>query len=1539
MKRFFLFSKLALATLLCVSASSVSAAALDSNGVPVIKQRPDNQLRSAESPVGNLYAVVPSYYGIQAYGDAFYGKLNPLSGEVTALHRGEVFSNQAESYIQTGLVLNDILYIPQLYYDEVGMATQQSSIIWKRFNVATGETLAPINFGNTEEAMKMFAYSMTYDSSRNKIYALKYDIATDKGGVLMEIDCTGEPETWRAKQLLDCNADSDSWVCNVVYNPVDRLLYSFRSDGTLNTIDVDANVINIVPVMEYDDMELEYPASDQTTSMVYSPRDHAFFWVHTSEGSAQIWAIDAETYEVNSDLGWMSPYGFVSTLYCPDPYADDNAPDAMSMPVFDFTDGALTGKVTVTAPNTLFSGEQITTNNMSCNIVVDGKIADSFPINAGQTLSREITMTQGQHNVEIYCSLPGLKGASTSSKIYVGNDTPTAPRRVTLADGVLSWEGTADKGIHNGYINKNAVRYDVYLNGKKFNSTPLTATSCEFVINETIDKRSSVTVTASAAGLTSAHSAPLSRMLGKGFTLPLTLTPDAGQADLFEIVNPGYNSYSFEYVAKTDSDPDMFRIYIKDTYLNEQPNDWLFLPPVYLDSAEAIYELDYTYANARLNDRWLDNLEILIGTDPAPEKMQESLYSHEARLQSTPATESVKFTVDKPGTYYIGFHEKPDPTLNKLYRGARFYDFTVKKNEANTNAPAKLDDFAAVADPVGELVINVSATLPLKSINGKDLDASKPLTFTAFNENESKTATGLPGQKVNVTLAVGSDGFSTVRAYATSDNGDGLQNVATVYVGYDEPLPPTNLKGVISDDNMSLTFSWDPIPAVGANGGFVDLDEVTYDIYSVSINGEAKLGTSGKNNSYTISTRSLVQSQYMLTPVAVNSIGHSVNGTVLIESLGALYKLPMAEEFPTGTFNLKPWKFNTVAPFTGVDWQHASGMEDPAIGSPTFQQNGAIKAVRNGRSGNVGELIAPKATTSGYEHVKLFLRYWDCPVSGHLEVWGRSNASQTFEKVAEVDPKRGLGSWVDWEINLDDAKYANKPWVQFNIRTRLDDSNDIALIDNYSLLQNTEYDFTALSVEAPVSTIVGEKAIFNVTVANSGEESSTGTLKVDLLGEGIVLDTKEVQIGRLQPGGMFLYEAEFEMLEDYINYEFLEVRASATCPNDQNNRNNDCTVEFVLTDCQVPVVRDLKAVRAENGQDVELTWSQPDNDYPELESFEMILPLSINDNLGRFQNVDLDGLEPFTLTQKRWANDDKPCAWVAFNDVDFGTSSDPRLCARTGDQALIARSVAYDQTTEEPKRSFDWLISPEVVSGSEVSFWLNTLSVDYTETVQIWYSSTDTLLDPDNIVTDENGNPRECGSFKWIRNFTKSGAETWEQCTQTLPADAKYFAIVYASYGQFGAVIDDLVFEEKTPSKINIDSYNVYCSIDGGDPEEVGTELTDTHFTHKTTDKTANTYYVVTNVFDEERYFRSAFSNPASVSATGVDEITSGVEVGAGNGRIIVAGARGLNLSLYDIDGRVVINKTVTSDRQTFLCDAGVYLANVGGRTFKLIVR
>lgn len=1507
-----------------------------------ISQRPASILKSAMTPKGNFTVLCSRYYGQASEGQSYYGTFNPLNGTTSPIYRSASFSNEAFE-LMTGFIRDNILYIPDYVYSAEEMISGVGHTEWKRFDLQTGKSLPAINFGTDTDALGLYLYSAAYDESEDKVYGLSINYINGAAGEFVVVDLSGPESTWKAVSLgnLASTNPNNAYMANVIYNPADKKLYGFSSNGTFNQIQItNAGTARTIALMEYDDFDEYYchfPAN-YVAAGCYSPYDNAFI-VHMNSAESGDYltiSIDAQTYEAYL-LSNDNPQAYYPMIHCADAYAADNAPDRVSNLKADFSNGNLIGNVVLTTPSTYFNGLAID-GNVDIHILVDDIEVFKGAYPSATSITIPLSVAQGLHNMNVYASQGENEGAKTGVKFYAGYDIPQAPTGLTLLDSKLTWKAPAAQGVnasYGGFLDLSDITYDVYVNNVKVNDEPIAATEYVLDTKDMSTGRSDISVTATSHGNTSAKSASINRAVGKGFELPLTLTPTPEQAKLFEIVDANNDGYKFTYYEKNYGEP-VFSMFTTD--FQAWPNDWLFLPPIYCDSAYNTYELAMNYVNVQMREGYFDSMDICIGTDPTPSAMGEPFYSHADREQPEETILKTNFTVPAPGTYYIGIHSKgaTDPVTPNRYRGVFLKDFNIVKGEGTTAAPGAPTDIKLTAAPYGELLVDFSAKLPEVSLTGDALPADEEITLTVSTESYSQAVSGKPGQTVSGTVATNINGVNTVTMVPGSEHGTGTSYNGTLYVGIDTPLAPQNVKGVVSDDNLSITLTWDPVGEVGAHGGYVDPSEVVYEIWTQESIYNTQVGSAGNNTTFTYSIRPSSQAVVYIGPVAVNFGGSSYNGTFYRDQLGTPYQTPMVEEFGATAFDCGKWTFNSYEGFNNVSWEHCTDPSAFNLNNCSLVSGGGIIGEGASAGKNVGELRAPKASTADLDFVQVHVRYWDCPRSAKMEFWGRTASNQELRKVGELTPSRSntAGEWADFYCSLP-SDFANQGWIEVNLRGEFE-GNQILLIDNYEMLQDIDYDLQLASIAAPYSVVIGETPKFNVTVVNSGAEVNSGELLVELLGDDKVLDKTTSSIGRLRSHDEFTFAAEFNMIEDYINYDFIDVRATVIANEDGNSKNDSQSIEVLLYDSFTPIVRDLKVKKNDDGT-ADLTWSAPANDYPQIESFELAESFVSNEMIDRWTNVDGDGKAPFAIDGLRWTNDDKASAWQVFDARLKNTLDEPRLSPRTGDRMLIARSIQYTEN-EQPTRSFDWLISPEVKPGTPVSFWYNTISSSYTETLNVWYSTTTPTLDLDNIVVDENGNPIECGAFKKLRNFTKSGSETWEQCEFMLPADAKYFAIVYASYGQYAAMIDDIKFSPVDPGKIAIDGYDVFMAEGWNEPQIIGSTETP-GFHHDPKNAKTPVYYVKSIHQAGDEFIYSPLSNPAILDPTGVGEIAADQFVGGGKGHVLVGGAEGETFALYDLEGRVIVNTVITSDRQSFSCPAGIYTARLGEGAVKIIVR
>lgn len=135
------------------------------------------------------------------------------------------------------------------------------------------------------------------------------------------------------------------------------------------------------------------------------------------------------------------------------------------------TDGRKEITLSWTNPSRNATGDELT--GLSIVVYRDGEqITELTGRTPGEADSYTDTTDEGTHVYAIAAKTDEGEGLRTASRsIYLGEDIPkavTEPVALTLPDGTVALQWTAPtKGINNGYLNFDAMRYVVYRNGQE----------------------------------------------------------------------------------------------------------------------------------------------------------------------------------------------------------------------------------------------------------------------------------------------------------------------------------------------------------------------------------------------------------------------------------------------------------------------------------------------------------------------------------------------------------------------------------------------------------------------------------------------------------------------------------------------------------------------------------------------------------------------------------------------------------------------------------------------------------------------------------------------------------------------------------------------------------------------------------------------------------------------------------------------------------------------------------------------------------------
>lgn len=1463
--------------------------------------------RVPEAFRGNIYGSVGFFQGMTHFDQAFWGSINGASGEVTPLFRSANFTNGEDYDLQGGTVRKGIFYTPSTPTDITG-----TKVLWKRVDLSTQKWLDPIDFNGNYAAM---GYAMTYNPDDDRFYIISLDDPNEE----LSYFCSVNPETWDVTEIG--HFEDEPFIAGITYCPVDQSLYVLGSSNAFYRIDEDESSDTGYTLAKVADLDPRYSFVDNSraTAITYSPKDHAFvaFLRNNSTQTFHIAYIDFESFDVTITPELSPKFSYFISLYCPDVYGEGNAPDQPAMPTVAVMDPALDGTITFSVPTETYDGDPIS-EKLATNVSIDGEAIFSEDMEPGSEKKISFSTTEGLHTLSISCSLKGLRSPERKVEFYTGHDNPMPPSDVMLRESRLTWTAPGETGAHNGYVETSALCYDVMINDVKVNQTPIT--TCEFMLPADYELgRRNIQVVATANGKSS-EPAIMSAVIGEALELPVNMSPTKAEADLFTIVDSNNDGIRFNF-GKDDYGLDNFSIYVSP---GSTADDWLFLPLVSIPDNSVLYNMNFTISGYTPYDA-SENVEVVLARNPDANSVISTIKKYESVNMAVPSVESVRFAVPEAGEYCIGFH--CTSSSRDGGNGIKLYSFSTIATEDSSAVPAEPSVTAAAA-PKGALSATVKVTAPTCDMTGKALPAESISVSINAGAGEETTSV-MPGETVSVETKVPNSGFANFNV--TLGNGNGNSNVVThtAYVGIDTPMPPTNIRSVTSDDNLSAHITWDAPSEVGEHGGYVDIENLNYRIYSaigVTLNDVG----STRNTEYTFTTLDQNLTNLSFGPSAYNSVGESSRSQFQSDVLGRPYTVPMKEIFSSYSgFNYNPHFFNSGEGFENSTWEPVGSIIQLAPNCDEDCEEGALVVYTTTFNPTKGELVIPKVSSLGSENLTFSLRWLDYTYTPVFSLWGRRSDSQDLEKIATFNPERPENAvWVDSRVVLPE-EYANQGWIQFRIGAELTgEMQEYGYIDSYTVSQEVDTDFRMTTIDGNTEPKVGEEWDYTIGYANAGLLDTSSVIDIVLKGnDGSELLRTQKEVYDLPSGMAESVSVIIPMLREYLDISPLSLTATSNTEGDMVTGNNSISMTINVSASTIPTVGDLSGTRNDD-RSVTLSWNDPDLTYGGQDDFEIYTPFELTDEIGLWRNLDLDEQVPFLINgANRWDGDDLPCAWTVIDSDAIGAPRDSRFYAHKGKQYIMARNASFDESDEDdkPEQSSDWLISPEVIGGTDISFYYCTGDSQYTEYVELHVSKT--------------GNDPE--DFEYVRTFSKSGDEAWEAVKYRLPEDTKYFALVYRSIDSFCAMLDDIAYTPAKLSEWEIDHYRVLRVKDGeSQPEVISEKCTTNSFTDDTIGRLGATYYVSAAV--KVGTFNMKYgpmSNAAKVISLGIDDITLLTGVTGGDGVIIAEGLAGETIAVYDAAGMFIQLVEADRDHIEIPAQKGIYIVKAGNRGTKVMVK
>lgn len=549
----------------------------------------------------------------------------------------------------------------------------------------------------------------------------------------------------------------------------------------------------------------------------------AFFWFANEpmagdENAAKstLYTVDLETAAVTA-VGDLPNGDEVVAAWIPEQTIDDGAPSIVKNLSTSFEGASLTGNVNFELPDDTYSGEPLS-GEIDWVVKSGETVMASGKGNASETVEAPVSVEKsGKYTFSITVSNGSGAGLISEVTTYIGYGVPKAATDVTFAingdKNVVSW--THSTGVDGeGYMEGDHPSYKIVRQPgnvvleEKFDGNSYEENALTGSLKSTYYEITSVN--GDMEGVVAKSNALIT---GESLELPYSEDfTDAASFDLYFPIDANKDNNTWYYSVKS----------AKIRQATSQ-NDWLILPPVKLESGYS-YEFKFNCYGTQVTN--VNLLDVAMGLTPT--EMTIPLLS-DVEVKDTKSTAmkevSVLIKPEETATYRLGILLKTDS------RQGTFTVDDISISEGKSTAIPAAPEFSVEAGDKGELSAKLTISVPTLTAGGAAL-TNRPGQFEIERNGTALATVDTNDSDSEYTYNddnVAEAGTYTYTVRAINADGKGEDAVKSVYIGTDSPLAPT---GFVAKDNFdgTVTLSWDEPSSVGANGGYVDTDNLRYTI-------------------------------------------------------------------------------------------------------------------------------------------------------------------------------------------------------------------------------------------------------------------------------------------------------------------------------------------------------------------------------------------------------------------------------------------------------------------------------------------------------------------------------------------------------------------------------------------------------------------------------------------------------------------------------------------------------------------------------------
>ncbi|MCD8385255.1 MAG: fibronectin type III domain-containing protein [Bacteroidales bacterium] len=878
------------------------------------------------------------------------------------------------------------------------------------------------------------------------------------GTTVAEVDL----ETLTISELATLDKNVCAAACDKYGNA-----YVITSDGYLNKFDLDT--YEVIPVGQLDfswGFMLQSLAFDNNTDKLYFACSE--YIEETDELLGRFCEVDPNTGSTTL-IGYFPEDEEYTNMYFP--YVpEDSAPGKIADLSLSFKDATGHGVLSWTMPSLSY-------DNKTLNGVINYEIYinndEENPLTGsaapGASISKDIDFDLGNAKAVVLLSNTTGNGVRNPIASYAGEDTPMATDIAFSYDeatgvATLNW---ACAGSNGGYVDADKAVYDILrYPGPTLVAHDIAGTS----FTETFDNPDWDTyyyrINAHIDNNYGEKQYSNSLQFGQPIELPFqSAFDDESDFGLFTAIDANNDDQTWHWGTYYED----YGVYYSYNHNGTPADDWLLTPPFQVE-ADCTYSL--TVSQSAMNEPWVEKMQVFLGYGDDP--TQYSALTDVMTITNTmfePETVTYTGAAENDGVMRFAIHCTSDSYMNTL-----FLDNLTIKAGVHAHAPAPVDNLVVSPAEEGELAVNLSFTAPTLDATGNPLNGLDKIEIYRGEVLAGTIAPAEPGIDYTFVDEDAVNGLSDYTVLAYNEYGKGQSNTVTIYAGYDAPLAPS---AIYFCDNLdgTITISWDE-PIIGQNGGFVDLDEVSYVLMVPDGNGSYKEIVSNEQREYTCANYLIdgVQSVFTVGVSAVNEFGSS-DFTIDSYIQGKPYGVPFEEGYVSGKMNL--WLASNDG--SAVEMVLFSGESPDGDGSMTgaYSEDGAGWAA----------LTSGKISLDGTTVPKLhFFFIGFAGVDNQLSVLVNACGKKGFDEVLTIDQK-DLSQTAWYDVTIDLAPYKDYPYIIIRFKAQVNDADYYIVFDDL-YVGDVVNDNLAVKVEATPHITTGGIAKINAIVHNVGENSA-----------------------------------------------------------------------------------------------------------------------------------------------------------------------------------------------------------------------------------------------------------------------------------------------------------------------------------------------------------------------------------------------------------------------------------------------------------------